>query len=226
MEPNDDQTEASLSTNAPAPSEQEAPQVAAPHVIEQDDSIDTPSNDRGRQLGKMAREWVLVIVGAVVLAMVVRSYVLQTFYIPSASMETTLMTGDRILVNKLAYHFHPIHRGDIVVFARPPAENCAGPVVPDLVKRVIGLPGDRLTSRGDTIYINGSALKEPWLPANGKMIGTAIPPITVQPGQYFVMGDNRSNSCDSRMWGTVSRNLIVGEVQLILWPFSQFGFPD
>ena len=128
---------------------------------------ETTQNDRMRRAGRILREWVIVIVGAVVLAMVVRTYAFQTFYIPSASMETTLMTGDRILVNKLAYHFREIHRGDIVVFARPPEENCAGPLVPDLVKRVIGLPGDHLTSKGNTVYVNGKPLAEPWLPASG-----------------------------------------------------------
>ena len=193
---------------------------------------DTPTpeepdkSDLLRRGGRILREWVIVIVGAVALAMVVRTYAFQTFYIPSASMETTLMTGDRILVNKLAYHFHPVHRGDIVVFARPPQENCAGPLVPDLVKRVIGLPGDRMSSKGDTVYVNGKPLAEPWLPSTGKPLITPIDPVTVGKDRYFVMGDNRGNSCDSRMWGTVKRSYVVGEVQLILWPVSQFGFPD
>lgn len=191
-----------------------------------DESQDSSNSDRMRRAGRVLREWIIVIVGAVVLAVVIRTYAFQTFYIPSASMETTLMTGDRILVNRLAYHFRDVHRGDIVVFARPPEENCAGPLVPDLVKRVIGLPGDHLTSKGDTVYVNGKPLAEPWLPPTGRPLITPIDPITVGKDRYFVMGDNRGNSCDSRMWGTVKRSYFVGNVQLILWPISQFGFPD
>ena len=89
-----------------------------------------------------------------------RTFVIQTFYIPSASMTPTLQVGDRIVVNKLSYHLHAVHRGDIIVFRRPPNEDCAGPPVPDLVKRVIGLPGDKLYSVGNTIYVNGRVLKE------------------------------------------------------------------
>src|ERR1700734_4508290 len=87
------------------------------------------------------RETVIVVVVALAAALLLRTFVVQTFYIPSGSMEPTLQIGDRILVNKLSYHLHGVDRGDIVVFSRPPTENCGGPEVNDLVKRVIGLPG-------------------------------------------------------------------------------------
>ena len=102
------------------------------------------------------------MVVAVLVAVLLRAFVVQTFYIPSGSMEPTLQIGDRILVNKLSYHLHGVDRGDIVVFSRPPAENCGGPEVNDLVKRVIGLPGDVLSlSRRLRRTSTGSASTRP-----------------------------------------------------------------
>ena len=158
---------------------------------------------------------------AVLVALVVRTYVAQTFYVPSTSMYPTLKAGDRIVVNKLS---STIHRGDIVVFRRPPAENCGGPPVPDLVKRVIGLPGETISARGGHVYITGSRIREPWLPKGPQRTTTNFGPVKIPAGEYFMMGDNRVNSCDSRMWGPVKRSYIVGKVFLILWPPSQFRF--
>ena len=97
----------------------------------------------------------MIIAAALVLAVVLRTFVVQTFYIPSGSMEPTLQIGDRILVDKLSYHLHGVHRGDIIVFSRPADENCGGPAVNDLVKRVIGLPGDTISLKAGHVYING-----------------------------------------------------------------------
>lgn len=165
-------------------------------------------------------EVVVVVVVAALLAIVLRTFVVQTFYIPSGSMEPTLQIGDRILVDKLSYHLHGIDRGDIVVFARPVAEDCGGPTVNDLVKRVIGLPGDHIASSGNTVLIDGRPLAEPWL-AKGTQLGKAILPTLVPPDHYYVLGDNRVASCDSRYWGPVSRSLIVGKVVVLVWPLSR-----
>ena len=138
-------------------------------------------------------------------------------------MEPTLQIGDRILVNKLSYDLHGVDRGDIVVFSRPPAENCGGPEVNDLVKRVIGLPGDVLSLSGGYVYVDGKKLDETWLPASEQGVTTAGPtgnssnlarPYRVPANDYFVMGDNRTDSCDSRYWGPISKSLIVGKVEL------------
>ena len=110
-----------------------------------------PKNHKTR----LIREWVVIVAVALVASIVIRSYVFQTFYIPSGSMEPTLMIGDRIVVDKLSVDFGSINRGDIVVFRAPPAENCGGEPVTDLVKRVIGVPGDTLSSKGNTILVNG-----------------------------------------------------------------------
>ena len=172
---------------------------------------------------RKAAEWVGVIAVAVLVAVLLRAFVVQTFFIPSASMEPTLMIGDRIIVSKLSYHLHDVHRGNIIVFKRPPAENCGGEPVADLVKRVIGLPGETISSRGNQVLINGKPIAQPWLP-KGTVLGPAITPTKIGANAYFVMGDNRTNSCDSRMWGTVQGKLIVGHVVLRIWPLSQIRF--
>ena len=149
-----------------------------------------------------------------------RTFAFQTFYIPSGSMEPTLQVGDRIIVDKLSVDFGTIHRGDIIVFKAPPAENC-GEVVTDLVKRVIGLPGDHLTSKGNTIFVNGNALRETW--THTEPLGEVVGHVTVTKNHYFMMGDNHSNSCDSRMWGTVPKSDIIGKAFLRIWPLSRIG---
>ena len=192
-----------------------------------DQPVARPSNAR------WIREAVIVVVVAVLVAVLLRAFVVQTFYIPSGSMEPTLQIGDRILVNKLSYHLHGVDRGDIVVFSRPPAEDCGGPEVNDLVKRVIGLPGDVLSLAGGYVYVNGKKLDESWLPASEQGITAAGPtgnssnlarPYRVPTNDYFVMGDNRTDSCDSRYWGPIGKSLIVGKVDVRVWPISSVRF--
>jgi signal peptidase I len=166
-------------------------------------------------------EWTAIIIVAVLVSFLLRTFAFQTFYIPSGSMEPTLQIGDRIIVNKLSVTFGTINIGDIVVFKAPPAENC-GEVVTDLVKRVIGLPGDHLTSKGNKIYVNGVWLHENW--PHTEPLGQAIGNVTVPKNSYFMMGDNHSNSCDSRMWGTVPRSDIIGKAFVRIWPLSRIGF--
>jgi signal peptidase I len=155
----------------------------------------------------------------------VRAFVAQTFFIPSGSMEPTLMVGDRILVDKLSYHLHGVGRGDIVVFSTPPGEP-ATPQLKDLVKRVIGLSGERISSEANgTVLINGKPLREPWLSASARSDpGPPIRPQVIPAHEYFVMGDNRGDSQDSRYFGPISRSLIVGRVVFRIWPISHMGF--
>ena len=170
-------------------------------------------------------EWVAVIVVAVLAAFLVRTFVFQTFYIPSGSMEPTLQIGDRIIVSKLSYDIHGVHRGDIVVFHAPPREAsvCADPSVQDLVKRVIGLPGETIASVGNTILINGKPIAQPWFPATP--LGPPIPLTKIPANSYYMLGDNRTDSCDSRMWGTLPGGNIIGHVIFKIWPISQIGIP-
>jgi signal peptidase I len=184
---------------------------------------------QGNSSSRWLREGIIVVVVAVLVAVLLRAFVVQTFFIPSGSMEPTLQVGDRILVNKLSYDLHGVSRGNIVVFARPPAENCGGPQVNDLVKRVIGLPGNVISLSGGYVYIDGKRLDESWLPQSEQGVTTAGPPGTpyslvrpfkVPANDYFVMGDNRTDSCDSRYWGPISKSLIVGKVELRVWPLT------
>jgi signal peptidase I len=166
-------------------------------------------------------EWVIVLIVAVALSLLVRTFVLQEYFVPTGSMRPTLYVGDRILVNKLSVDFGTINVGDIVVFKAPPdvAKICNDSVT-DLVKRVIGVPGDTLWTEGNTIYLNGHPLKQKW--SIFKTIGTPVKHITLKSNQYFMMGDNHADSCDSRMWGTVPRSDIIGKVFLKIWPLSHW----
>ncbi|HVX22009.1 MAG TPA: signal peptidase I [Acidimicrobiales bacterium] len=183
-------------------------------------AVADPAPVRPRRRGRRWVEWGVVVALAVVVAVLVRAFLFQTFYIPSTSMYPTLRAGDRIVVNKLSYHLHAVHRGDIVVFSRPPAEHCGGPLVPDLVKRVIGLPGDVISARDGKVDVDGKPLPEPWLPDAPSTYTSTFGPMKVPAGEYFMMGDNRVDSCDSRYWGPIEQDTIVGRVDLRFWPLS------
>jgi signal peptidase I len=163
-------------------------------------------------------------VAALVVAVVVRAFIFQTFFIPSTSMYPTLKPGDRIVVYKLDTHPVP---GNIVVFKRPPKEDCGGPTVPDLVKRVIGLPGQTIEGRDGAVFVNGKKLAEPWLPKrtfNSNPFTSTFGPVKIPKGDYFMMGDNRTDSCDSRDWGPLPQSYIVGRVVMRIWPLSRISF--
>ncbi len=201
------------------------PTSSAPSDTSQVAPSTTKRADASRSTSRAIGEWVGVLVLALLAAFVVRAFIFQTFYIPSGSMEPTLQIGDRIVVSKLSYRIHAPGRGDIIVFHAPPREQsaCADPQIKDLVKRVIGLPGETISSRGNQVLINGKPIAQPWFPATA--LGPAIEPQTIPANQYFVMGDNRTNSCDSRMWGTLPRTDIIGHVVLRIWPINRIGIP-
>lgn len=164
-------------------------------------------------------EWVAVLAVAVIAAVLIRAFVFEPFFIPSGSMEPTLKVNDRVLVNKLSYDLHSIHRGDVVVFKKPPKDFTPG--IKDLIKRVIGLPGETISGQDGAVFVNGRRLKEPWLP---KGVTTApFPAVHVPKGDYFVMGDNRGDSADSRVIGPISGDLIVGRAFIRVWPISRIG---
>lgn len=150
---------------------------------------------------------------AVLAAMLIRGFFLQAFYIPSGSMEPTLLPGDYILVNRFVYDLHPPQRGDIVVFRYPKDEHW------DFVKRVIGLPGDVVAEQDSRFQINGRPLREPYVEhtENGLAPGMDMAPLRIPKDQFFVLGDNRDASLDSRYWGTVNEHKVIGEALLIYW---------
>lgn len=158
------------------------------------------------------------LIVAVVIAMVIKGLLLQTYTIPSGSMYDTLQVGDFIVLNRLAYMFDKPENGDVVVFEYPlePSK--------DFIKRVVGTPGDRIELREKVLYVNGEPAEEPYRKINDQ---TAIPQelshkdsfeaFTVPEGEYFMMGDNRDNSYDSRFWGFVGEDKIKGKALMIYW---------
>ena len=185
---------------------------------------------RGSRGLRVATRLTIVVVIAAIVTVVLRAYVVAPYYIPSGSMEPALHggagTNDRILVDKITYHIHDPHQGDIVVFNRPDTWQ-----VPDktLVKRVVGLPGDVVSLRRGLVYVNGQRLTETYI---NKACGAAptapltrVTRWTVPMGDYFVMGDNRCDSDDSRAFGPIPGSKIVGRAFLIVWPVSRFGTP-
>jgi len=172
-------------------------------------------------------EWAIVIVGAIGLALLIKTFLFQAYYIPSPSMTPTLSEGDRILVNKLSYKLHSVNRGDLIVFDTPEAGGND-----DLIKRVIGLPGEFVDVEDGRIEIDGGLLLEPYLPLNTDINSFSTPANCVNrpnensgcriPDEHvFVMGDNRSNSRDSRFFGPVPVEDVEGRAFIRVWPASK-----
>jgi len=165
-------------------------------------------------------EWIVLIGAALIIALVIKTFLFQAFYIPSESMVPTLKVGDRVLVNKLSYDLHDVHRGDIVVFKAPPEARSDG--IEDLVKRVVGLPGDTVEARDDgRVYVNGKRLDESYLPEGTRT--TNLPATKVPAGHLFMMGDNRSASRDSRYFGPIKQSAVIGRVFVRIWPPGSIG---
>lgn len=152
---------------------------------------------------------------AVLLAVVIRLFILEPFYIPSGSMEPTLKEHDRILVSKLNYYFQEPERGDIIVFKYPKDTRR------NFVKRVVAVGGETLAIKNSNLYINGRLIPENYLPPGLRFADFG--PVKVPEGSYFVMGDNRNNSDDSRVWGFLPKDLIVGKAIIIYWPPQRIG---
>jgi signal peptidase I len=183
---------------------------------------------------RIALEWIVLIAIALGIAFLIKSFLFQAFYIPSESMKPTLNVGDRVLVNKLSYDLHDVNRGDIVVFEAPERAQSGG--IEDLVKRVIGLPGDTVTADADgTVVVDGRRLKEPYLTAGTITKFTDVPPdcgapdngepgCVVPKDRLLMLGDNRQFSKDSRVFGPIAEDTIVGRVFVRIWPISDVGF--
>ncbi len=176
-------------------------------------------------------EWVLVAVCALALALLIRTFLVQAYYIPSSSMEDTLHEDDRVLVNKLSYRFGDIGRGDVIVFSKP--DNAPGSIN-DFIKRVIALPGETISFADGEVLIEGEPHSEPYVGSNrtfinGRLMDCANNPPSVDTclvpeGTVFVMGDNREGSTDSRTFGPIDIDSIVGRAFIKLWPLGDVGF--
>ena len=170
----------------------------------------------------------MTIVGAIAIVLAIKAWVVNPYRIPSSSMEPTLHCArpgsecearfsDRVLACRFCYHFWSPKRGDIVVFKTPPlaAQRCGEGGT--FVKRLIGLPGETFAEKNGYVYINGKRLNEPYVQASRRDTRT-IPARKILPNNYFMMGDNRASSCDSRSWGTVPQKDLIGVVFATYWP--------
>ncbi len=182
----------------------------------------------------------ILMLVALVAAIIIKTFLVQAFFIPSGSMLPTLEIDDRVMVNKLSIRFGELERGDIVVFDSPLAPNgdddpaldrllriiqeslgIKTAIIPDdFIKRVIATPGDTIEIRGNQVYVNGIVTTEPYVAVGSNM--TDSPARTLQDNEYFVMGDNRNNSYDSRRFGPVTDELLIGKAFVIVWPSNRF----
>lgn len=165
-------------------------------------------------------EWILIVAAAIGTAMLIRTYVAQTFFIPTASMSPTLRIDDRIAIDKLSYRIRDPRRGEIVVFRGPERTQLAGI---DLVKRIVALPGEKVSSANGRILVDGEPIDEPYLPKGAAGRNVAFLPFEVPAGKYFLMGDNRMVSNDSRIFGAIDRDDIIGRAMIRIWPISRLG---
>ncbi len=203
-----------------------------------------PSPEAGQEKKKHSflRELPVLVVVAFVVALLIKSFLLQAFYIPSASMEPTLVEGDRVLVEKLSYRFGKPGRGDVVVFEKnlvlPGSEREEDSILnsvrdsirglfgfptgteQDFIKRVIAVGGDVIEARDGRVYVNEQPVDEPYLPEGQQT--SAFGPTEVPAGKIFVMGDNRNNSDDSRNFGPIDADTVIGHGFLLIWPPNDF----
>jgi signal peptidase I len=221
-------------------------QPAVDEIEDEDDGSAEASGARRARRRKNSRrnaiEWIVVVAGALIVALIIKTFLFQAFYIPSESMEPTLNIGDRVLVNKLSYRLHDVHHSDIVVFERPSTdpqtvEGCDGhPVtitpskgtedVKDLIKRVIAVGGETVENRAGVIFVNGKALDEPYAPDAKRtpFFDTySAQCIKVPQGDVFVLGDNRQHSSASNNFGPIPESLIVGRAFVRVWPLGDIG---
>lgn len=176
-----------------------------------------PSVVRQRRVGAFETglrwflEVVVIVAAAFLVALLIQLFIVKPFVIPSVSMEPTLEMGDRVLVNRLVYHFRSPERGDVIVFYPPGVESDE-----PFIKRVVAVAGDTVSVRDGKLWVNGKAQDEPFL-KEPTMVDD-YPEVRIDPGHVWAMGDNRNNSGDSRVFGQVSEDLIIGEAFLVYWP--------
>jgi signal peptidase I len=222
----------------PAPPETPAPQASeSPGTHEFHHPLDRVTGRLPRRL-RITVDWIVTIVGAIAIVLAIKAWVVNPYRIPSSSMEPTLHCArpapgcearfsDRVLANRFVYHFRDPERGDVIVFETPPAARAKCGAGGTFVKRIIGLPGERVQVRirqgAAFVYVDGKRLEEPYIEQDRRDIGPAET-FRVPADHYFVMGDNRSQSCDSRVWGSVPRDNIIGQVFMTYWPPLRISF--
>jgi signal peptidase I len=175
--------------------------------------------DKG--LWQSLRENGLLLLMAFIIAFFLRTFVAEPRFIPSDSMVPTLAKGDRLVVEKVSYHFHPPHVGDIVVFSPPDLLQAQG-YDPNqaFIKRVIGTTGDIIEVKNGQVYRNQNPVQEPYILEN---LRYRLPPLQIPPGHLFVMGDNRNNSNDSHIWGFLPQDHVIGQAIFRFYPLDRLG---
>jgi signal peptidase I len=184
---------------------------------------------------RVAIDWAVTIIGAVLIVIGIKAYVVNPYRIPSSSMEPTLHCArpsqgcearwsDRVLANRFIYHFRDPKRKEIVVFETPPRAQALCGAGGTFVKRLIGLPGDRWREDNGFIYINGRRLDEPYIEDDRRPLNETIPERRIPKDRYLMLGDNRESSCDSRRWGYVPRDNLIGPVFAVYWPPKRIRF--
>ena len=161
-------------------------------------------------------DWTKTILTAVVLSLLLRTFIVEARWIPSESMVPTFLVGDRLLVEKITVKVSSLERGDVVVFNPPAASGMTEP----LIKRIIGLPGDIIRVRSGVVYVNDQPQHEPYILEKAKQ---NFGPYTVPEHSLFVMGDNRNNSYDSRFWGPVPQTMVIGKAFFKFYPLQRIS---
>jgi signal peptidase I len=214
------------SVTAPAPAEVPPPAAPAKERRPSRNPIDRLTRGLPRPW-RVAIDWIVTIVGAVAIVLAIKAWVVNPYRIPSSSMEPTLHCAggpgceanlsDRVLANRFIYHFRSPHRGEIIVFKTPPQAQARCGAGGTFVKRLIGLPGDTWSEKNGFVYIDGQRLDEPYIKPERRDTETHEAR-KIPKGMYFMMGDNRQSSCDSRVWGPVPKKNLIGEVFATYWP--------
>lgn len=203
--------------------------LVAADDAETGEAIRADLSEKQRSQMRAVWEWVFVVVIAIGAALLIRMFLFQQYYIDGPSMQSTLMPQDRVLVNKMSYKLHDIHRGDVIVFDRVTNQVQHD----DLIKRVLGLPGEILEIRSCIVYIDGVEVDEPYLnPEQTSQIEpsarcgshTDMAPIEVPEDMVFVMGDNRVQSLDSRDFGPIDTEKVRGRAFVVIWPASAWAW--
>lgn len=178
-------------------------------------SVDAPPAGRGRWVRAVLRELLETIVPAVLIAALIHLFLAQATRVYGQSMEPNLHTDQRLIVEKVSYRFHGPRRGDIVVLKQPGCDDCEL-----LIKRIVGLAGEEVAVHDGQVYVDGQPLEEPYL---SRVTGGHYESVRVPPLHVFVLGDNRSASNDSRSFGFIHRDEILGRAWVSYWPFDEIG---
>ena len=188
-----------------------------PAAAEQPPAAEQPAPDEHPKKSSITRtlvEIVVIVAAAFAIALLVQAFIVKPFTIHQISMRATLEEGDRILLNRLSYHFREPARGDIIVFRSPITAS------EDLVKRIVAVGGDRVAVSNGKLYVNGVAQDEPYLLEQG--FEGVLQETLIPAGDVFVMGDNRNNSGDSRLFGPISKDVIIGCAFCVYWPIGHW----